>query len=90
MRRCGRCSSTFDDTGSASTICPVCLLKIGASAGAALDTGDDFGNYEIICEIGEGGMGIVYLAEQTRPVQREVALKVLKPGLDTRGILRRF
>ncbi len=57
---------------------------------ASNDAGDSFGNYEIICEIGEGGMGVVYLAGQTHPVHREVAVKVLKPGLESQAILRRF
>ncbi|MGO4882191.1 MAG: protein kinase domain-containing protein [Bryobacteraceae bacterium] len=60
------------------------------SSEAGMDTGDSFGNYEIICEIGEGGMGVVYLAGQTHPVHREVAVKVLKPGLESQAILRRF
>jgi serine/threonine protein kinase len=63
---------------------------MAVSADAGMDAGDSFGNYEIVCEIGEGGMGMVYLAEQTEPVHREVALKVLKPGLETAAILRRF
>ena len=63
---------------------------MAASADADVQTGDTFGNYEIICEIGEGGMGVVYLAVQTDPVHREVALKVLKPGLESASILRRF
>jgi serine/threonine-protein kinase len=40
--------------------------------------------------IGEGGMGSVYLAEQTAPVRRKVALKLIKPGLDSRSVLARF
>jgi len=63
---------------------------MAVSADVGMDAGDSFGNYEIVCEIGEGGMGMVYLAEQTEPVRREVALKVLKPGLETAAILRRF
>ena len=51
---------------------------------------DHFGNYEIIRLLGEGGMGAVYLAQQTAPIQRQVALKVVKPGMDTSQILGRF
>ena len=43
------------------------------------------GPYKLIQEIGEGGMGTVYLAEQTEPVRRTVALKVIKPGMDSRA-----
>ena len=42
------------------------------------------------CKIGEGGMGIVFMAEQTEPVQRKVALKVIKPGMDSRQVIARF
>ena len=51
---------------------------------------DSFGPYHILHVLGEGGMGTVYLAEQTHPIQRRVALKVIKPGMDTREILSRF
>src|SRR5262249_58705473 len=40
--------------------------------------------------IGEGGMGAVFMAEQTRPVQRKVALKVVKPGMDSHQVIARF
>ena len=40
--------------------------------------------------IGEGGMGVVYVAEQTRPVRRKVALKIIKPGMDTKQVIARF
>jgi mRNA interferase YafQ len=43
--------------------------------------------YKIRQEIGEGGMGTVYLAEQLRPVRRQVALKLIKPGMDSRNVL---
>jgi eukaryotic-like serine/threonine-protein kinase len=48
------------------------------------------GGYRIVRVLGEGGMGVVYLAEQTEPVRREVALKILKPGMDTRQVVARF
>src|SRR6516225_2437490 len=41
------------------------------------------GPYKLLEQIGEGGFGVVFLAEQTQPVRRKVALKVLKPGMDT-------
>src|SRR5438477_7718936 len=46
--------------------------------------------YEIQSELGRGGMGIVYLAEQTRPVRRRVALKLIKLGMDTKKVIARF
>jgi serine/threonine protein kinase/tetratricopeptide (TPR) repeat protein len=48
------------------------------------------GPYKLLQEIGEGGMGTVYMAEQTEPVRRKVALKVVRPGMDSRQILARF
>ncbi|MHC4280987.1 MAG: protein kinase domain-containing protein, partial [Planctomycetota bacterium] len=47
-------------------------------------------NYKIIRLIGEGGMGIVYLAEQTEPIKRQVALKIVKPGMDSKQVINRF
>jgi eukaryotic-like serine/threonine-protein kinase len=48
------------------------------------------GPYKLLQQIGEGGMGTVYMAEQTQPVQRKVALKLMKSGLDSRQVLARF
>lgn len=48
------------------------------------------GRYSLVEEIGEGGCGVVYLAEQREPVRRRVALKILKPGMDTRSVVARF
>ena len=51
---------------------------------------ESIGPYEILEQIGEGGMGIVFLAEQQAPIRRRVALKVLKLGMDSRSVLMRF
>ena len=48
------------------------------------------GPYKLLEQIGEGGMGIVYMAEQAQPVRRKVALKIIKPGMDTRHVIARF
>jgi serine/threonine protein kinase len=48
------------------------------------------GRYALLDELGEGGMGTVYLAEQTAPVRRQVALKLIKVGMDSRAVLARF
>jgi serine/threonine protein kinase/tetratricopeptide (TPR) repeat protein len=62
-----------------------------AAAAAELDTlGTVIGNYRLHQRIGEGGFGIVYRAEQLQPVRRDVALKILKPGMDTRHVVARF
>jgi len=52
--------------------------------------GDWIDRYRLIEELGEGGCAIVYLAEQTHPVRRHVALKLLKPGMDTQAVIARF
>lgn len=52
--------------------------------------GDLIGPYKLIEQIGEGGMGVVYMAEQKRPVKRTVALKIIKPGMDTKEVAARF
>src|SRR4051794_14691829 len=53
-------------------------------------TGAVIGRYKLLQQIGEGGMGTVFMAEQTRPVQRKVALKVIKPGMDSGMVVARF
>jgi serine/threonine protein kinase len=52
--------------------------------------GDWIGRYKLLEQIGEGGMGTVWVAEQTEPVKRRVALKLIKPGMDSRQVLSRF
>ena len=52
--------------------------------------GTVIGPYKLLQQIGEGGMGTVYMAEQTYPVQRKVALKLIKPGMDSRQVIARF
>jgi serine/threonine protein kinase len=52
--------------------------------------GSVIGPYKLLEPIGEGGMGTVYMAEQTQPVRRKVALKVIKPGMDTKQVIARF
>jgi eukaryotic-like serine/threonine-protein kinase len=48
------------------------------------------GHYKLLEEIGEGGMGIVWVAEQSQPVKRKVALKLIKAGMDSKSVLARF
>jgi serine/threonine protein kinase len=48
------------------------------------------GNYRLLEEIGSGGFGIVYAAEQLEPIRRRVAIKVIKAGMDTRQVVARF
>jgi eukaryotic-like serine/threonine-protein kinase len=55
-----------------------------------VEPGMELGPYKLIKPIGEGGMGSVFLAEQTQPVKRQVAIKIIKPGLDWRRVQARF
>ena len=68
-----------------------------ASAGAPLaevpgeePIGSRIGRYKLIQKIGEGGWGVVYLAEQEEPVRRRVALKIIKLGMETKSVIARF
>jgi serine/threonine protein kinase/tetratricopeptide (TPR) repeat protein len=82
------------------------LLEASARAGSFLESpapgatvdlprlterpGTVIGPYKLVQRIGEGGMGTVFLAEQAQPVQRQVALKIIKPGMDSRQVIARF
>ncbi|MBI3836602.1 MAG: protein kinase, partial [Planctomycetia bacterium] len=77
------------------------LEKPAAQFGAAVDLspseppvaerpGSVIGPYKLLEQIGEGGMGVVYMADQQAPVGRRVALKIIKPGMDTRQVIARF
>src|SRR6185369_17015273 len=52
--------------------------------------GQTLGRYKLLERVGEGGCGVVYVAEQTEPVRRRVALKVIKLGMDTKQVVARF
>jgi len=57
---------------------------------SAVDSGERIGSYRLLTELGQGGMGQVWLAEQTVPVRRQVALKIVKAGMDTAQVIARF
>jgi eukaryotic-like serine/threonine-protein kinase len=92
------------DSGDPAGLCPKCLIQgvfdssVGAEesgtqtidAAGAPAGDDDFGRFQILRPLGEGGMGTVYLAEQREPIRRCVALKVIKLGMDTSQVLARF
>ncbi|MFO0905541.1 MAG: serine/threonine-protein kinase [Pirellulales bacterium] len=65
-------------------------LGIQLAAGSRVGVGTWLGPYKLIEQIGEGGMGVVYVAEQMEPIRRRVALKVIKPGMDSRQVVARF
>ncbi|MEM1184680.1 MAG: serine/threonine-protein kinase [Planctomycetota bacterium] len=81
------------DVGEAATgflDAPEIEAKPVAGASSTHGAGDTIGRYKLLQRIGEGGFGVVYMAEQERPVRRRVALKLLKPGVDTKQVLARF
>src|SRR5262245_31260573 len=63
---------------------------VRVSAPALEKPGDRIGHYKLLQQIGEGGCGIVYMADQEKPVRRRVALKVIKLGMDTKQVVARF
>lgn len=71
-----------------SSVCGRCLLHSAVEDWS--HTPDRIDGFELITSVGEGGMAEVYLAEQIFPVRREVAVKLLKPGMDSRQVLARF
>ncbi|HVA46391.1 MAG TPA: protein kinase [Pirellulales bacterium] len=62
----------------------------GAAGQVVEGPGTQIGPYKLLEQIGEGGFGIVFMAEQTCPVRRRVALKIVKPGMDSRQVVARF
>ena len=102
MPTCLKCGAELGSADPAG-LCPVCLMQGALESSSGIDESsgrtvgpvaatrdDDFGRYQIIRPVGEGGMGTVYLAEQREPIRRQVALKVVKLGMDTRQVLSRF
>ena len=91
-------------SGDPVGLCPKCLILAAFASSPSLEESrtqtidtnsapiaeDDFGRYQIIRPLGEGGMGTVYLAEQREPIRRSVAVKVIKMGMDTTQVLARF
>jgi serine/threonine protein kinase len=63
---------------------PAVDQPIAESAGVVI------GPYKLLEQLGEGGFGVVFMAEQLEPVRRQVVLKIIKPGMDSRQIIARF
>lgn len=95
---CGHALSGLSPLG----LCPACLADSGVGSAADLVSessieSDELANlgtvidrYKLLEVIGEGGFGVVYMAEQREPVRRMVALKVIKLGMDTNQVIARF
>src|SRR5438552_7577870 len=66
------------------------VTNMAASVTPIEKPGDHIGRYKLLEQVGEGGFGVVYVAEQREPVKRRVALKIVKLGMDTRQVVGRF
>jgi hypothetical protein len=84
--------ATLLATGNGRLTGPTAAPRSPGNPDVTLDdaVGRTFDRYKLLERIGEGGCGVVYAAEQIEPVRRRVALKVIKPGMDSRSILARF
>src|SRR5207245_4407859 len=79
-----KASDRFEDLdGNVPTV-------VSETSGALEGPGSVIGRYKLLQQIGEGGCGVVYMADQEEPVRRRVALKVIKLGMDTKEIIARF
>ena len=96
--RCPDCGSELPASGPDAGLCTRCLLRGALGGGSLAETGDPtglrpgtrIGPYRLIEKLGEGGMGVVYRAEQKEPVRRTVAIKLIRSGLDTVQVVARF
>jgi WD40 repeat protein/serine/threonine protein kinase len=79
-----RAGSFLESPAPATPTCATVDVPINERPGTVI------GPYKLLEQIGEGGFGVVFMAEQQHPVRRKVALKVLKPGMDTRQVVARF
>jgi len=96
--KCPQCGANMPPDAPEG-LCPKCLMKAvrQSNGDATLEesgliegAGTKIGRYELLSLIGEGGMGLVYQAEQKEPVKRRVALKIIKPGMDSAQVIARF
>ena len=71
-------------------VAPAATASIMLSAPLIEKPGTMIGRYKLLQKIGEGGMGVVYMAEQEEPIRRRVALKIIKLGMDTQQVVARF
>ena len=81
---------SHDEIGSFLDAPPAMTEANSSPAASQFNEGSQIGPYKMLQQIGEGGMGVVYMAEQQKPVRRRVALKIIKPGMDSRAVIARF
>ena len=90
---CQRVEALLDAHGRAASFLespPADLAATTDSPPIAERPGTVIGPYKLLQQIGDGGFGVVFMARQSQPLQRTVALKVIKPGMDTREVIARF
>ena len=80
----------YEQAGSFLESPPVELQNTIEASSIAEQPGTVIGPYKLLQQIGEGGFGVVFMAEQVEPVRRKVALKIIKPGMDTKEVVARF
>src|SRR5262249_6030959 len=80
----------MDDEDADFLELPVKRLQISFQASTGECPGAQIGPYRLVERIGEGGFAVVFLAEQLQPVRRPVAVKILKPWMDSRQVIARF
>ncbi len=91
QRRVQELLGAFDESGTFLQAPPPGLgMHQATNYSVAERAGTEIGPYKLVEEIGVGGMGVVFRAEQSHPVERQVALKIIKPGMDTQQVLARF
>src|SRR5256714_1736037 len=83
-------AGSFLETPAAESAATGAFQDAAEQASSPEAAGALIGPYKLLQQIGEGGMGTVFLAEQTHPVRRKVALKVIKAGMDSRQVIARF
>jgi eukaryotic-like serine/threonine-protein kinase len=82
--------SLLDQTSGAIGMAALDVIGEIVNEDDSIGAGTVIGHYKLLQKIGEGGMGTVFMAEQTHPVRRTVAIKVIKPGMDSRLVIARF
>jgi serine/threonine protein kinase/TPR repeat protein len=90
LLRASESAPAFMETPAGNRLDPRTRLLPASAPVPAEKPGDRIGRYELLEQIGEGGCGTVYKAKQEQPVRRDVALKILKLGMDTKSVIARF
>ena len=92
-QHCPKCGARLSPS-LLGDVCPNCVLgaafEFGGPNAPQSEVAEEIGPYRLLEKIGEGGLGVVYMAEQKEPIRRRVAIKLIKPGMDSREVIARF